>query len=67
MEQTTIEKLKVGDFFTLIPISKPRESQVYIRDSYDRSSRKYCAIKFSDVCFSREFKKGTIVYVDSTF
>ena len=67
MEQTTIEKLKRDDFFILKPTSEPKESQVYVRGGYDRSTKRYCGIKFTDICSCREFKKGTIVYVGFTF
>ena len=67
MKKTTIEKLKRDDFFILKRISKPKESQVYVRGGYDYSNKRYCGIKFTDICSCREFKKGTIVYVDFFF
>lgn len=69
MKQTTIENLHSGDFFTLEPISNPKLSQVYIRGIYNRSSKKYCAVNFSEnlIPYSGSFKKGTIVYVGFTF
>ena len=67
MEATTIEKVKKGDYFTLKPIEYPKENQVWVREDYDRSQKKYGASKFSDFCHDRYFKRGTIVYVDFTF
>lgn len=63
----TIKELKKGDFFTLKPIAEPKESQVYIRDEYDRADKKYLAIKFNDICSCRSLKPDTIVYTDFIF
>lgn len=37
------------------------------RDSYDKSSKKYCCIKFDDICSSRTFKPSQYVILDFTF
>lgn len=63
----TIKELKSGDFFTLKPISEPRESQVFIKSGYDRSTKKYECYKFSDINAFRYLKAETIVYTDFTF
>lgn len=63
----TIKELKKGDFFTLKPIANPKESQVYIRDEYDRTDKKYLAVKFNDFCACRSLKPDTIVYTDFIF
>lgn len=63
----TIRELKKGDFFTLRPVDEPKESQVYVRDDYDRSEKKYGAYKFSDVNSFRSFKPTTQVYTGFTF
>ena len=62
-----IQELKKGDYFTVKPIAEPKESQVFVFDGYDRSERKYCATKFSDISVGREFKKDTEVYTDFIF
>lgn len=62
-----MKDLKRGDFFTLRPISEPRESQVYIRGEYDRSERKYWAQKWCDISAGRYLKGDTIVYTEFTF
>jgi hypothetical protein len=62
-----IQELKKGDYFTIKPIAEPKESQVFVYDGYDRSERKYCATKFSDISIGRTFKKDTEVYIDFTF
>lgn len=62
-----LKDLKKGEFFTLKPIAEPKSSQVYIKDEYDRSEKKYLAIKFSDISVGRLFKSDTTVYTDFTF
>ena len=49
MKKTTIVKLKRDDFFILKRISRPKESQVYVRGGYDYSNKRYCGIKFTDI------------------
>ena len=63
----TIRELKIGEYFTIKPISEPKESQVYIRGEYDRSEKKYSCGKFSDICAERYFKGDKEVYTDFTF
>lgn len=63
----TVRELKKGEYFTLKPIAEPRESQVYIREDYYREEKKYCCVKFSDICSSRLLKPDTVVYTDFVF
>ena len=44
-----IRELKRGDYFTLKDIAEPKESQVWVRGEYDRSTRTYSATNFSDM------------------
>ena len=67
MERVRLDSLKKGDYFTLVPTGSPRESQVYVKDSYDRSDRKYVAYKFSDISYSRLFPGDKLVYSDFIF
>lgn len=62
-----LKDVKPGEFFTLKPIPEPKESQVYVRDDYDRSERKYLCYKFNDVNSWRYLKGDRIVYTDFTF
>lgn len=62
-----LKDLKRGEFFTLKPVEYPRESQVYIRGEYDRSTKKYACSKFSDVNYERLLKGTTTVYTEFTF
>lgn len=69
-KEVTMKKLKnvkAGEYFTLKPIPEPKESQVYIRDEYDRSEGKYLCYKFSDVNAWRYLKGETVVYTDFIF
>lgn len=63
----TVKDLKKGDYFTLKPIAEPKESQVYVRDDYDRAEKKYTAYRFSDINSFRSLKPSTVVYTDFTF
>lgn len=63
----TIRDLKKGEYFTLKPIPFPSDRQVYIRDDYDRSERRYLAVRFDDACTSRLLKPDTVVYTDFEF
>ena len=65
--ETTIEAVKIGDFFTLNPIEEPKESQVFTRFEFCQSQKKYTAQRFSDFCDYRYFSRGKKVYVNFTF
>lgn len=63
----TIKDLKKGEFFTLKPIEEPKETQVYIRGDYDRSTKKFECYKFSDICDYKLFKADKEVYTEFIF
>lgn len=62
-----IRELKQGDYFTLKQIDEPKESQVWIRGEYDRSTRTYSATNFSDMNRERCFKGDKEVFTDFIF
>ena len=62
-----LKELKNGEMFTLKPIEYPKESQVYIREEYDRSTKRYICIKWSDVNAERLFKGDKEVYTEFYF
>lgn len=73
MKPVLLKQVKKGEFFTLTDKVKCNEDgevlsrYVYVRDAYDRESKKYEVYKFDDVCNYR-FMKGTrIVYVGFEF
>ena len=63
----TIKDLKKGEYFTLKPVPFPKDSQVYVRDDYDRSEKKYLVVRFDDCSTSRLLKPSTVVHTDFTF
>ncbi len=67
MQFRLLKDLKKGEFFTLKPIEEPKESQVYIRDDYDREEKKYFCQKWNDISDGRLLKGETKVYTEFTF
>ena len=67
MTEKKIKDLKQGEWFTLKPSEYPKDSQVYIREDYERSEKKYYCSKWSDICAGRFLKGDKVVYVDFTF
>ena len=62
-----VKDLKQGEYFTLKPIECPTERQVYVRDYYERSEKKYYCGKFINICEGRFLKGDKEVYVDFIF
>jgi len=62
-----LKKLKKGDYFTIKPIDEPKESQVYIKGEYDKSSKTYSCMKFSDMNEERFYKGNKVIFTDFTF
>ena len=68
METTTIEKLKKGDLFKIMRFANAKPSvQVYVFDGYNRSTKKYSAYKFEDICSFRDFNKAYTITTDFIF
>lgn len=44
-----LRELKKGEFFTKKPIEEPKENQIWIKDSYDRSTKKWLCYSWADV------------------
>ena len=63
----TIKEIKPGTYFTLKPIEFPTAKQVWVRSSYDRSSKTYSAFRYDDVCSERFLKPNTVVYTEFYF
>jgi hypothetical protein len=73
MKPVLLKQVKMGEYFTLTNNVKYNEDgevlskYVYVRDAYDRESKKYEVYKFDDVNDYR-FMKGTrIVWIDFCF
>lgn len=62
-----LKELKKGDWFTLKEIEYPKESQVYIKGEYDRSSNTYSCVKWNDTNEERFFKGTKKVFTEFTF
>lgn len=56
---TTIDKLKVGDIFQLKP-----NGRLYIRDPYNRITRKYEYSDYDDICRYHSCKGSKKVIID---
>lgn len=67
MEAKMLKDLKKGQWFTVKPLEEPKESQVFIREDYDRGLKKYMCGKYDDISAYRYFKGDKIVYVDFFF
>ena len=58
-----LKDVKRGEYIRLKPDSK----KTYVRDHYDRSTKKYAIYDFNDVNRERFLKGTTEVHVDFTF
>ena len=67
MGGTKIRDVPKGEYITLKPIAEPKASQVWLRDEYDRSEKKYMIVRFDDACTSRLIDGNREVYTDFTF
>lgn len=73
MRPVLLKNVRKGEFFTLTDNVKFNEDgevlskYVYVRDAYDRESKKYEVYKFDDVCNYRYMNGTRIVYVDFRF
>lgn len=63
----TLKDLKKGEFFTRKPIEYPKESQVWIRGEYDRSTRRYECTRFDDCCRTMMIPGNKDVFTEFTF
>ena len=62
-----LKNLKKGDWFTLKNISEPKGNQVWIKEEYDRSTKKYLCIRWSDISDSKEISGEKEVYTNFIF
>lgn len=63
----TVKQLKYGEYFTLKEIEFPKESQVWIRDEYDREERAYLVYNFADTSKWKYLKGDKRVYDSEHF
>lgn len=62
-----LKDLKKGDYFTLKEITEPKETQVYIKGEYDKSSKTYSCCKFDDTNNEKFYKGSKNVFTEFTF
>ena len=62
-----LKDLKAGDMFTKKPIAEPKGSQVWIKQAYDRSVKKYEIMRWDDICDVRFMDGDKEVFVDFVF
>ena len=64
-----LEELKRGEYFTRKPMyeQEAKPSQIYIKEDYDRSTKKYWCQKWDDISRGVELKGDAEVYTDFTF
>ena len=62
-----LSQLKKGDYFTKKQIEYPNDNQVFIRGEYDRSSKTYSVIRFSDINDEYFMKGDREVFTDFVF
>ena len=64
-----LKELKRGEYFTRKPMheKEAKPSQVYIKEDYDRSTKKYWCQKWDDISRGIELKGDTEVYTDFIF
>ena len=67
LEITTLNKLKKGDYFKTIDKKGNPSKTVYVKDDYDKSTRKYIVYKFSDINADKLLKGSAAVTTDFIF
>ena len=62
-----LKELKKGTYFTLKNLEFPSDSQVWIKGEYDKPSKSYSIINFSDTNRERFIKGNHEIFTDFTF
>ena len=64
-----LKELKEGDYFTFKSLggAEAKETQVYIKEEYDRSEKKYWCQKWNDISSGRYVDGNKTIYTDFTF
>lgn len=62
-----LKDLKAGDYFTKKPIAEPKEYQVWIRQAYDRSTKKYEIVRWDDICNMQLMSGDKEVFTEFVF
>ena len=67
MEKKQLRELKKGEWFTIKELESPDESQVWVKDHYNRDDKTFTCHCFGDVNRERFFKANKAVFVGFTF
>lgn len=64
-----LKELKKGEYFTRTSLSgqEAKPSQVYIKGTYDQSTKKYWCQKWDDISRGIELNGDTEIYTDFIF
>lgn len=62
-----LSELRTKEYFTRKPYTTPKENQVWVKDSYDRSTKKYTCYNFADINRRIQLKGSTLIYTDFIF
>lgn len=62
-----LKELKKGDYFTRKELLYPNDNQVWIRGDYDRTTKRYSCINWSDINREIFLKGDTKVYNEMIF
>lgn len=62
-----LKDLKAGEWFTKKPIAEPNGSQVWIKQAYDRSAKKYEIVRWDDVNDSQLMSGEKEVFTEFVF
>ena len=57
MAQSTARQIAQGEYVTFTDIAEPKAAQVWVRNHYDRASKKYSFTNFDD-CNKEKFVAG---------
>lgn len=68
-EVVKLKNLKEGEYFCLKSLGgkEAKESQIWVKGTYDKSTRKYSCTKFEDISHEKEFSGDKIVFTDFIF
>ena len=65
--KTTIKDLKKDEMLTLKNIEQPKESQVWLKSHYDKSTKKFVIYNFSDIGKSKLIDGSREIFTNFTF
>lgn len=63
----TVKQLRKGTYFRVVKKNGTVGKTVYVKGDYDRSDKRYCCTKFSDISSSKGMKSTQKVTTDFIF